>query len=145
MSKTDSTRKAFVFLQKHTRSGRVFTMREFSEATGWSIVSVKTYLSKKLGELVQKEGEKLRAKAEVLRFTEDEFLGHMTQVKPVFTEYRRKSHELITYEFFLPLTREDKLRRALDAPLLQRHNRAARSRDRCREPRLPRGAAQSNE
>lgn len=117
MSKQDSTKKAYEFLRECATSGEVFTIDELAQASGWSQTSVKTYLSKKLGQLVERlDNGELRAKREILKLPVEGFLGHMTQVKPVFTSYTRQKYEhILTYEFLLPLTREDKLRRSLDA------------------------------
>lgn len=111
-----STQRAYEFLRKKAQDHQAFTVEDLSKASNWSVSSTKTYLSKKLGKLVEKQlNGKLRVKPELLRLSEDQFLSHMTQVKPVFTEYRRTKHEnLVTYEFLLPLTKEDKLRKSLD-------------------------------
>lgn len=114
--KTERPRLAYSFLRERARTKRPFSVEEFARATTWSVVSVKTYLGKMLKELVERNGNDLLARAEILTMSEDRFLAHMTQVRPVYTQYRRKKFEqLVTYEFLLPLTREDKLRRALDA------------------------------
>ncbi len=111
-----STAKAYEFLRKKAQDRQAFTVEELSRASVWSESSAKTYISKKLGELLEKQSTgKLRVKQELLRMSEADFLSHMTQVKPVFTEYQRTKHEkLLTYEFLLPLTKEDKLRKSLD-------------------------------
>lgn len=109
--------KAYAFLKDRAQDQQPFTVRELSKASGWSEISVKTYLGKALGQLVERlpGGGQLRARREVLRISRERFLGHMTQVKQIFTEYNRQKHEnLLSFEFLLPLTREDKLRRALD-------------------------------
>src|SRR5262252_8149339 len=116
MSKIDNVLRAYGFLKDRAQDQKEFTIRDLSKASGWSEISVKTYLAKALGQLVERaSGGRLRAKREVLRISEERFLRHMTQVKPIFTEYNRRKHEnLLSFEFLLPLTREDKLRRALD-------------------------------
>jgi hypothetical protein len=115
--KTATARAAYTFLRGRATSGKAFSLDELSTASGWSLSSAKTYRSKMLRDLLEPAGRgKLRAKREVLRLSEETFVAHMTQVRPVFTEYSRTKYErLITYEFLLPLTREDKLRRSLDA------------------------------
>jgi hypothetical protein len=114
--KTRKPLEAYEFLKDRAQDQKPFTVQELSKASGWSEVSVKTYLGKALGQLVERlPGGGIRARREVLRISRERFLGHMTQVKQIFTEYNRQKHEnLLSFEFLLPLTREDKLRRALD-------------------------------
>ena len=113
--KNASTIRALHYLRRQAKSSQLFTADQLAVASGWSLSSVKTYLSKKLGQLVEKTERGYRVKPEVLRLSDAQFLSHMTQVKPVFTDYRRTKHDhLLTYEFLLPLTREDKLRQSLD-------------------------------
>ena len=116
MGKKDTSIKAYKFLRAKAESGKPFTVQDLCAASGWSESSVTTYLSKKLGDLVVRSSGQITAKREVLNLSEEQFLSHMTQVKKVFTDYTRQKFEhLLTYEFLLPLTREDKLRQALDA------------------------------
>jgi hypothetical protein len=114
--KIERTLKAFEFLKARAQDQKVFTVQALSKASGWSEVSVRTYVAKALGQVVERlPKDQLRAKREILRLSRGRFLGHMTQRKPIFSEYSRQKHEnLLSFEFLLPLTREDKLRRALD-------------------------------
>lgn len=114
--KTKKPLKAYEFLKARAQDQKHFTVSELAKASGWSEVSAKTYLGKALGQLVERfPNGQLAAKRELLRITPGRFLAHMTQVKRIFTEYTREKHEnLLSFEFLLPLTREDKLRRALD-------------------------------
>ncbi len=116
IGKHDNVLRAYGFLKERAQDQKQFTIQDLSNASGWSEISVKTYLGKTLGQLIERlPGGQLRAKREVLRISEERFLRHMTQVKPIFTEYNRQLHEnLLSFEFLLPLMREDKLRRALD-------------------------------
>lgn len=114
-AKYEPTLRAYDFLVKRATDQKAFSAEQLGEAAGWKPASVKTHLSKKLGQLVERVGTKYRVKQEILRMSKDQFLEHMTQVKPIFTQYVRTKHDhLLTYEFLLPLTREDKLRRTLD-------------------------------
>jgi hypothetical protein len=115
-AKTDKPAAAYDYLRARANDQKPFTVEDLANASGWSVVSVKTYLGKSLGQLVERAGnQKLLARRELLRLSKEKFLGHMTQKKPIFSEYTRTKHEnILSYVFLLPLTREDKLRRALD-------------------------------
>jgi len=68
-----------------------------------------------LRDLVYEEGEKYYAKPEILRVRLDDFKELFDQKKRLFTDYVLEvSSSILIYEFFMPLSREDRLREALD-------------------------------
>lgn len=111
--------KGFEFLRKHSISQESFTVAQMKAATGWSESSVKTYISKQWKGYFIETGrgptKTYQVRREFLRVTESEFLGVFTQKRLVVPEYQRAKHEVvIQFEFLLPLSKEEHLRRALD-------------------------------
>lgn len=109
-------KKAFAFLTERLKSRKPFTIKQLARACGWEEATPRTYLRKHWYGLVEKTGPGVYiVKNEFARLTLDAFLRQGTQVKEVFTIYERRKHEhLVIYEFLLPLTQEERLRRALD-------------------------------
>jgi len=107
--------KAFRFLYNRARDGRRFTQTELAAGAGWSANNTKTNMSKRLKELIQKEGDDFCARPEMLRVRLDDFRDLFRQKQRLFTEYAVKQNPtVLVYEFFMPLAREDRLREALD-------------------------------
>jgi hypothetical protein len=112
---------AYKFLREKARSGDAFTSDDFAVYMGFSGQTSSTYLSKLykaylLGHKVfgGKNGQ-FKVLAEFQRVSWDEFQERVTQVRFPFASYRRTNYQsVVVYEFLMPLTREDKLRRALD-------------------------------
>lgn len=115
-TKLDSPLAGFAFFKAHAASGVAFTMQELAEATGWTEASIKTYRSKQWKDLLEADpGGLLRVRPEFLRLTQEEFLDHITQKRPLFARYKRTAYPaLLIFEFLIPLTRESQLRAALD-------------------------------
>jgi len=64
----------------------------------------------------RRPGGEILVRPEIMRLSEEAFLQLATQKRRIFATYQRvKYQEIVTYEFLLPLTREDQLRKALDA------------------------------
>jgi hypothetical protein len=115
MKKEQSIRKAFGFLTKHARSGDLFTEADLAKAAGWTKTNISTNRSKRLSDVVQKSREGLRAKPELLRVRYQDFQDLFRQKQRIFTDYLFvTTPEVLIYEFFMPLAREDRLREALD-------------------------------
>ena len=110
-------RKAFQFLKERALDGQTFTLQELATAADWTIGNTKTNRSKRLSEVVVSSGDgKWRAKPDLLDIPYDRFVRLFTQKNTLFgAPYQKYVHEdVIAYEFFLPLSCEDILRRALD-------------------------------
>lgn len=111
----DKQRKLYTFLRTASDSGEVFSKEDLMKELDWKKSTVETYLSKQLKDHLVRQGANFRVKREFLRVTENSFLGLVTQTRQVYGKYDRLVHShVVQYEFLLPLTREDKLRRALD-------------------------------
>lgn len=115
MRRDDSINRAFDFLTEHARNGMPFSLGELSNATGWTAKNTKTNLGKRLKDVVQKKEEKFYAKPEILRVRLEDFKDLFRQKQRLFTDYFLKvTPSVLVYEFFMPLSREDRLREALD-------------------------------
>lgn len=118
MGRRDRTAEklAFTFLSKRMRSRKSFTIKQLAAACGWEEATPRTYLRKHWDGLVDRQDNgSYFVKNEFARLSLEAFLRQGTQVKQVFTVYERRKHEhLVLYEFLLPLTQEERLRRALD-------------------------------
>ncbi len=111
----EAVRKAYQFFREQYEADTAFTVQDLMSATGWSKSSVDTYITKQFRELLQRIRGEIRVRPEIQQFTEDRFLELATQKRQIYTSYRTvKYQEVVTYEFLLPLTREDQLRKALD-------------------------------
>jgi hypothetical protein len=121
MGDTANQEQAYRFLREKARSGEVFTKQDLAVFTGWTGQTPGTYLSKHYKAYLQhhrsfggKPGQ-YKVLPEFKRVSWEEFQELVTQVRYPFASYRRASYRsVVIYEFLMPLTREDKLRRALD-------------------------------
>lgn len=116
MPSLDKPNLAYEFLLEHYASGEPFSRDDLAQAMGWKPETVRTYITKKWKELLEKQTDgRYRVKLEFRRFTKPEFLQHFSQKTPVFGRYTRVRYEsLVAYEFLLPLARELELRSMLD-------------------------------
>jgi len=113
--------QAYLFLRDKARSGEAFTKQDLADFTGWQGQTPGTYLSKHYKAYLQgyrtfggKKGQ-YKVLPEFKRVSWEEFQELVTQVRYPFASYRRSNYRsVVIYEFLMPLTREDKLRRALD-------------------------------
>lgn len=111
----EAVRKAYQFFREQYAADTSFTVQNLMLATGWSKSSVETYITKQFRELLERSRGAIRVRPEIQQFTEEEFLTLATQKREIYTRYRTvKYQEVVIYEFLLPLTREDRLRKALD-------------------------------
>jgi len=113
--KTSNIRRAFDFLLEHAQERKPFSVEEFSKETEWSIPETRERILDRLSDLIYQEGEGFFAKPEILRVRLDDFKELLDQKKRLFADYVLEvSSSILIYEFFMPLTREDRLREALD-------------------------------
>ena len=117
MATIEKSLKAYRFLMDLCESKSTFRVAELMQATGWAESTVSTYMSKQYRDFLTKESPGIfSVRPEFLRVSEERFLELVTQRRQVFGVYQRARYaEIVTYEFLLPLTREDQLRKALDA------------------------------
>ena len=87
-----------------------------ADAVGWKQKSAETYISKHYKAYLQRLAPATyRVLPEFKRVHWDYFQELVTQVRHPFAVYDRATYSnVVVYEFLMPLTREDKLRRALD-------------------------------
>jgi hypothetical protein len=115
MKKDEGAKRAFDFLSKHAKSGKSFTLQELITASGWKPGNTKTNLSKRLSELVTVKDGMYYANPEIFRVRLEDFKDLFRQKHRLFTDYSvNLSQDVLVYEFFMPLSREDRLRDALD-------------------------------
>ena len=115
-TKYERQAKAFNFFRQRVVDQQIFSMQDVANHCGWKIGTPETYLRKKWMDFLEPvEPGKYRVKADFERIGKSQFLGQASQKTPIYTGYERAKHDhVVTYEFLLPLTREDKLRSALD-------------------------------
>lgn len=115
VSKQDKQIKFYEFLQNAAKFGQVFTEEEVGQATGWKGTTPKTNLGKQVKDYTERSRGRYTVRRQFLALSLDEFLSLVSQKEPAVPTYTRASYDyIVTYEFLLPLTKEDKLRRALD-------------------------------
>ena len=115
MRETSSIKRAFDFLIEHAQERTPFSVEQLAAETGWTVTETEENISIRLSDLVYEEGEKYFTKPEILRVRLDDFQELLHQKKRLFTDYVLEvSSSILIYEFFMPLSREDRLREALD-------------------------------
>ena len=115
MSDLNSIKRAFDFFIEHARERQAFSVEQLSAAAGWTAVETQENVANRLSDLIYKEGDNCFAKPEILRVRFDDFEELLHQKKRLFTDYVLEvSSSILVYEFFMPLSREDRLREALD-------------------------------
>ena len=115
MRETSSIKRAFDFLVAHAQERKHFSVEQFSSEAGWTIVETQANIPNRLSDLVYEERGTPFAKPEMLRVRYDDFKELLYQNRRLFTDYILEvSSSILIYEFFMPLSREDRLREALD-------------------------------
>jgi hypothetical protein len=120
MPRQDKVVIAYEFFRAKATDQSDFTLDELIEKTDWNETSIKTYMSKKWRSYTEKVGNSrsriFKVKQEFLRITQEKFLSQFRQSTTTFSDYKRsRCTSVVTYEFLLPLTKEDTLRKALDS------------------------------
>jgi len=111
----NNIKMAFDFLIEHAQERKPFSVEQFSTETEWSIPKTRERIINRLSDLIYQEGERFFAKPEILRVRLDDFKELLDQKKRLFSDYVIEvSSSILIYEFFMPLSREDRLREALD-------------------------------
>jgi len=115
MKREDNVNRAFEFLLERAQSGRPFKLDELVKASGWTTSTAKIYLGKKFSDLVRKKNDVYFVNPEIFRVRLEDFKDLHRQKQRLFTDYVREApQKVLVYEFFMPLSREDRLREALD-------------------------------
>lgn len=111
-------KNAFDFLSRKFRKQESFTLREFQQETGWGRVSFRTYLRKHFESLLLDEGNGNYRLSEAFRrfSTWTRFRTLVSQKRVVARQYTTISYDnVVQFEFFLPLSHEEYLRKTLDS------------------------------
>lgn len=116
MSRNDKSQKAFNFLVECAKNDVPFTLEDLANAADWTIGNTKTNISKRLTDIVYLDGKGIyKVKQEIFRVRFDDFCSLYKQKNRLFTDYKLSiTNTILIYEFFMPLSREDRLREALD-------------------------------
>lgn len=116
MKKDDKIRKSFDYLRDRAADGQTFTVGDLVSVTGWTQGTTEIYLSKKLSEVVEERSAGiLNASTHILDVPYRSYRDLFSQKNTLFAKYEAWVHpDVTTYEFFLPLSREDVLQAALD-------------------------------
>jgi len=115
MKNASSIKKAFDFLVEHGQTRKPFSIEQFSDETGWTNSETQENIEDRLSDIVYVEEEDCFCRPEILRVRLDDFEELLHQKKRLFTDYLLEvSSSILIYEFFMPLSREDRLREALD-------------------------------
>lgn len=116
MKGSETQKKMYSLLREYANSQAILPYDEIERVTGWSKSTFeRTYYSKMYSDFMEKQANGYRVRPHFSRISRDEFLAHVTQSRKFFEKYSKIEYSrIIIYEFLLPLTKEDKLRRSLD-------------------------------
>jgi len=116
MADQTKQKAVYAFLNEYARSGATFTTNDLNAKMGWKGQTASTYRSKHFDAYLEKVSRgTYRVLPEFRRVSWDEFQEIVTQVRHPFASYDRATYQaVVVYDFLMPLTREDKLRKALD-------------------------------
>lgn len=115
MSEKTRAQRTLKFLIDQARDRKAFSADQFSAATGWSMIESDMLITDRLSDLIYQKGEQFYSKPEILRVRFDDFNELLDYKKRLFSDYVLEvSPSILVYEFFMPLSREDRLREALD-------------------------------
>jgi hypothetical protein len=117
MAGDENQRSIFDFLTAHLDSQEPFTKQQLEQTTTWHGDTFRTYWSKQLAQFfTQLPNNKYRVTESFRPFTNwDKFRLHVTQVRRVAADYKKTAGNVLTFEFFMPLSNENHLKTTLDA------------------------------
>jgi hypothetical protein len=97
----------------NTRNG--FHIEQLSNETEYSRAELEHIFSEVLEEIIHKNGDKYGVLPDLVRVRFRDFAALFRQKQRLFSEYELiVSSNVLIFEFFMPLAREDRLREALD-------------------------------
>lgn len=116
MSRNQKPLKAYEYLRNRSDDSVHFSIKDLADHVDWKESTARTYFNKKWRDyLIDNKNGSYKVRAKFKRTTAEQFLAEFTQTETIETSYSRERHtRFVQFEFLLPLTREDKLRRALD-------------------------------
>lgn len=116
MKKDESIRLSYEFLKAN--SGKVISVSVLAEHTGWTLLNTRTNISKRIRQFLEddkKQSGKYKVKANIHDTEYADYASLFKQADVLVHEYDEHHHpDVVVYELFMPLTCEDKLKRALD-------------------------------
>jgi hypothetical protein len=117
MGTDENQKKAFDFLTEHLDSQKPFSKADFENITTWRGKTFQTYWSKQFEQfVVPAPNNKHRVSESFRPFADwDRFQKHVTQVRRIASDYNALVYEnVLTFEFFMPLSNEAYLKTTLD-------------------------------
>ncbi|MBC8335259.1 MAG: hypothetical protein ISR59_04475 [Anaerolineales bacterium] len=115
MTKPQTIKETFDFLVQHALEKTFFSAQSLAEKAEWNLAETEENIIYQLSDLIEAKGKQYLAKPEILRVRLSDFKELLHQKKRLFTDYILEvSPSILIYEFFMPLSREDRLREALD-------------------------------
>ena len=111
------TRLAYAYLQRLAAENTPYTRENMMRETGWKAKTVDTHRRKRWSDWVKQDSRKIwRVSPSFTTINEAKFIDLHKQATPFYAIYDRFFyHATVTYEFLLPLTKEQELKEALDA------------------------------
>ena len=117
MKKDEMIRASFEFLREKANKGEKITASELAESTGWTQSNARTNISKRLKQFLD-EDKKRPGHYKVKAIQDIDYVGYASlfkQADVLVRDYDERHHpDVVVNELFMPLTCENKLKRALD-------------------------------
>jgi hypothetical protein len=110
-------RASFEFLQERAKRKATFTVEDLSRASGWTEYNARMNISKRLKSFVAKGSPQgtFKPKSKILDVSYQDYSSLFRQADVLAPEYDEHVYgQVLVVELFLPLSCEDKLRKALD-------------------------------
>ena len=115
MTDLKNIKLVFDFLIVQFNKQYSFSLDQLAKVSNWSLSDTQKNVTERLDDLLMLEGEDYKVKPEILRVRFEDFKELFIQKKRLFTNYVLEvSSNILIFEFFMPLSREDRLREALD-------------------------------
>lgn len=100
------------------KSGKTITVTELAEHTGWTLTNARTNISKRIKQFVDEDKKRkgiFKVKPNIIDTNYSDYSSLFKQADVLVRDYDEHYHpDVVVYELFMPLTCEDKLKRALD-------------------------------
>ncbi|KAF0108670.1 MAG: hypothetical protein FD146_556 [Anaerolineaceae bacterium] len=116
MEKDKMIPASYNFLRQKAQSNQDFEFRELKAASGWTEENTRTNISKRLRQFLEEVSkDNYHVKKNILDVVYSEYYRLFKQSNIIVPQYNEHQHpDVVIFELFLPLTCEDKLRKALD-------------------------------
>jgi hypothetical protein len=117
MKKDEMIRASYNFLKEKAQNQESITVAELQNATGWTYLNTRTNISKRIKQFLTKNKkiDSFCVNAKILDVEYSDYAGLFKQADYLVHNYDEYNHpDLLVYELFMPLTCEDKLKKALE-------------------------------